>query len=142
MTKAVKARLIVICLVILSIGVGIALLLHAMSDSIIFFYSPSQLHKANLTQEIRVGGIVKPGSIIKLDHSTIAFCITDFDKDLDVHYKGLIPTLFREDQAIVAKGKLYNNIFIATELLAKHDENYMPYDEFIKWSHKTSSEQR
>lgn len=137
MNKFIKKRLLTISITLLSVALGVWILLDAMSDSIIFFYSPSQLNKLDPNKEIRVGGIVKPGSIDKKSEDTIEFCITDNNASLNIRYKGMIPALFRENQAIVAKGKLTDSIFIATELLAKHDENYMPHEDLIKSSDQT-----
>ncbi len=135
----VKTRLTLICIVIFPICIGIALLLHFMSDSIIFFYPPSKLPRTTLQKEVRVGGLVKLGSITKLSTDIIQFTIEDSDESLIVQYQGIIPTLFREKQTIVAKGMLQNNVFIAKELLAKHDENYMPHEAFTKSSSQTYS---
>lgn len=113
-------------LVAVSIACGVALMLRAMSDNIVFFYAPSELYKASKHKEMRVGGLVKPGSLRKIDAATITFDITDFKADLKVHYRGVIPMLFQENQGVVARGKVHDNLFIAKELLTKHDENYRP----------------
>lgn len=132
MNRFTKKKLLTVSITTISIAIGIWLLLDAMSDSIIFFYSPSQLNKLEHNKEIRVGGIVKEGSINRISEDTIEFSITDNKADLNILYKGMIPALFRENQAIVAKGKIHDITFIATELLAKHDENYMPHEDLLQ----------
>lgn len=98
-------------------------------NSIVFFYSPSELVSVKLAnnQIIRVGGLIKEGSV-KSSAGNLEFVITDFKADLTIKYSGLKPDLFREKQGVVAKGAFdrRNNIFIAAELLTKHDEKYMP----------------
>jgi cytochrome c-type biogenesis protein CcmE len=125
-TSKVKARLFLALIITLSVALGIALLLHSISDSIVFFYAPSELPHTPATKDMRVGGLVKTGSIVKTSPATVKFEITDLKSDLIVLYSGVIPALFRENQGIVASGKLQNGIFIAKELLTKHDENYRP----------------
>ncbi len=112
-----------------ALAVGITL--KVFQDSIVFYLSPHELKaKASEFQnkEFRVGGLVVEGSIRYLDDNhTLEFAITDFQEELVVRYKGVIPSLFTENQGTVALGKLNKEgIFIARELLAKHDENYMP----------------
>lgn len=98
-------------------------------ENIVFFYSPSELRTVNISENkiIRVGGLVKENSI-KSSGNRIEFIITDFKDDLKIEYSGIKPDLFREKQGVVAKGIFdsKNNIFVANELLAKHDEKYMP----------------
>ena len=126
MHPKVKSRLFLTLIIILSITLGVTLLLRAMSDNIVFFYAPSEIPQTLPDKDIRVGGIVKSGSIIKLNPKTIRFEITDFKSELIIEYQGIIPVLFGDNQGIVANGKLKDGIFVARELLAKHDENYMP----------------
>ncbi len=102
-------------------------------DSIVFFYAPSELRAEEVLQktahkQIRVGGLVKKNSVKKIDATTTEFVITDLQEDLLIHYSGLLPDLFREDQGVVAKGKFdaEKNEFFSKELLVKHDEKYMP----------------
>ena len=98
-------------------------------DNIIFFYSPSEIYNNKIIEKriIRVGGLVKKGTIIA-DGGNLQFIMTDLKTDLIIKYFGIKPNLFRENQGMVAKGywNQKNNIFIATELLSKHDEKYMP----------------
>lgn len=121
-------RLTLVIISILMASFGLWLILDNFNQNITFFYTPSQLDQKNITNKIiRVGALVKSNSIEKLNNGlTTEFIITDGKEDLIIRYTGILPNLFRENQGIVAKGKLVNNIFIAEELLAKHDENYMP----------------
>ncbi len=125
-----KQRLLFISLFMLAIALAIALALYALKQNINVFYSPSQLFtaKVSLKQTLRVGGLVEKGSV---KHNTIdnqvQFTITDYHHDVIIYYTGLLPDLFREGQGIVAEGHVRaNGTFQATEVLAKHDENYMP----------------
>jgi cytochrome c-type biogenesis protein CcmE len=96
-----------------------------LEDSIVFFYPPSKIDvKSN--EEFRVGGLIKETSIHKEAADKVSFIITDGIKDLQVSYQGILPALFRENQGIVATGRMSNDIFVAHELLTKHDENYSP----------------
>lgn len=105
---------------------GIYILATNLNESITFFYTPSELHKITSKEKIRVGGIVKPYSI-KKNGILVSFILTDCIKEINVHYRGVLPSLFREKQGIVALGILDGaNSFQATQLLAKHDENYAP----------------
>jgi len=104
-------------------------------EQIVFFYSPFELKKIEILQkinnrQIRVGGLVKENAIKKIDALTTEFVITDLQDDLKITYSGIVPDLFREKQGVIAKGKYdaQKNEFIATELLVKHDEKYMPPD--------------
>ncbi|MFT6333200.1 MAG: cytochrome c-type biogenesis protein CcmE [Lentimonas sp.] len=98
-------------------------------ENIVFFYSPSEIQEIEISAKktIRVGGLVKEGSV-KYSAGNLEFVITDLKSELKIQYSGIKPNLFRETQGMVAKGSLNKekNIFIASELLAKHDENYMP----------------
>lgn len=124
-----RQRMIFILIGLASLGIAVALILNAFRDNLVFFYSPTEIQaKHPVGVLIRIGGLVKEGSIQKsTDSLTTAFVLTDLKNDTTVHYKGLLPNLFREGQGIVAHGKLdASGIFIADELLAKHDEKYMP----------------
>jgi cytochrome c-type biogenesis protein CcmE len=123
----IKNRFKILIITIASISLGVMLLLNAMSDSITFFYSPSEIPNPLPKKDFRIGGMVKAGSVINRSGvSVIEFIITDFKNEIPVLYQGILPSLFREGQGVVAKGSIENNIFIAKEVLAKHDENYMP----------------
>jgi len=128
-----KKRIYLICLLFITIAVSVYLILWALRDNIVFFYSPSEIHQKKIYEEInessklRVGGMVKEFSIQQLNDGSINFIITDFNKEMLVMYKGIIPDLFREQQGVIAEGSINNEgIFIANSILAKHDENYMP----------------
>ena len=116
-----------ICLAVLGLAVG--LVLFALEDSIVFFYSPSDVAEKNIKpgQRIRLGGLVLEGSVKRGENATIFFTVTDTAKTIPVSYKGVLPDLFREGQGVVTEGKLNGNgVFVADSVLAKHDENYMP----------------
>ena len=102
-------------------------ILIVLQDNILFFYTPSEILQKNLKQneKVRLGGLVEENSVTRND-TKINFTITDLKKTIEVTYEGLLPDLFREGQGVIVKGYLQNNIFEATEVLAKHDENYMP----------------
>ncbi len=108
---------------------ALAFIIFNFKNNIVFFYSPSELQNVKIKdrQIIRVGGLVKEGSIA-IDGNNLQFIITDLKADLTIKYSGIKPNLFREKQGTIAKGiwNKTNNIFIASELLTKHDENYMP----------------
>lgn len=126
MKKSVKNRLITTLTVLFFCAFGIYLFLYTISDNIVFFYSPSEFVQNHKQSEVRIGGIVKEGSIVRPSPNLIEFVITDYKNEIYVRYNGIIPMLFREKQGVVASGKMENNIFIAKNLLTKHDENYKP----------------
>ena len=110
------------------LGAAAALVLTALNDSIVFFYSPTQVaeKKPGPERRFRLGGLVEPGSVRK-DGQEVRFTVTDLQKTLPVVYRGLLPDLFREGQGVIAEGTLgADGTFTAREVLAKHDENYMP----------------
>jgi len=126
--KRKAQRLYFILLGGLAVATGIALVLTAFEDSIVFFYSPSDLSQQTINpgQRIRIGGLVEAGSVIK-DGDTVTFKVTDTAETLSISYRGILPDLFREGQGIVAEGALLaSGVFQASDVLAKHDENYMP----------------
>ena len=102
-------------------------ILIVLQDNILFFYTPSEILEKDLklNEKVRLGGLVEENSITRND-TKINFTITDLKKNIEVTYEGILPDLFREGQGVIVKGYLQNNIFKATEVLAKHDENYMP----------------
>ena len=123
-------RLFITIIVILTLGLATKLILMALEDNIVYFYTPNDLIEKfsdtkNIQNKIRIGGLVLESSIKKEGGKTI-FMITDRKKEVKVEFKGPLPDLFREGQGIVAEGMFQNNNFIASEVLAKHDENYMP----------------
>jgi len=112
------------------LGVATALMLNAFSDNLVFFHTPSDVTAKSFEQDrrFRLGGLVEEESVKKAeDGMTTHFRITDHDNAIKVVFKGSLPDLFREGQGVVAEGKLdASGVFLASEVLAKHDENYMP----------------
>ena len=125
-----KKRLIIIVAILLGVATTAALGLSALQQNINLFYTPSQIMNGEAPQgtRIRAGGLVKEGSVSRSEDSlTVDFIVTDGDADTGIQYRGILPDLFREGQGIVAMGRLNEaNVLIADEILAKHDENYMP----------------
>jgi len=112
------------------IGIIAALVLNALNSNIALYISPSEVAEGKAPQgkAFRIGGLVKEGSLQRqADGVTIAFVVTDTAKDITVNYKGILPDLFKEGKGVVAQGRMTDaGIFTASEVLAKHDENYMP----------------
>lgn len=112
------------------LGFAATLVLTALNDNIVFFYSPTQMVEKQIPPErrFRMGGLVEAGSVTKSpDGQVTSFRVTDTNKTVGVVYRGLLPDLFREGQGVVAEGSLGSDgVFVAREILAKHDENYMP----------------
>ena len=112
------------------LGLVATLVLNAFQSNLVFFFSPTQVAagEAPRGKSFRIGGMVKEGSLQReSDGVTMRFVVTDTDKDMMVAYKGILPDLFREGKGVVAQGKLGDDgVFAASEVLAKHDENYMP----------------
>lgn len=110
------------------LGAAAALVLTALNDNLVFFYSPSQVAEKAIAPDrrFRLGGLVEAGSVQK-NGEEVRFTVTDTHKTLAVVYRGLLPDLFREGQGVIAEGALRaDGVFVAREVLAKHDENYMP----------------
>ncbi len=115
------------------LGMATALILYALRDTLVFFYTPSEMseklaeHKLAPGARLRLGGLVEKGSVKLMDDGVIRFVITDKAKSVQVTFKGILPDLFREGQGVVAEGRLQpDGTFIADTVLAKHDEKYMP----------------
>ncbi|MFL5260677.1 MAG: cytochrome c maturation protein CcmE [Hyphomicrobiales bacterium] len=111
------------------LGLAAGLVLYALRDTIVFFYTPSEVAEKHVGpgERIRLGGLVEDGSLKRGDGMTVSFVVTDKVKSLAVTYSGQLPDLFREGQGVVAEGKLDGTgTFIADTVLAKHDERYMP----------------
>ena len=130
LTKTSKKRLVKVCVFFFAVTSFSALLIYAFSKNSVYFYTPSQIIKkeAPIDTFIRVGGMVKKKSFSrKKDSLKASFVIHDLKQNINVIYEGILPDLFAEGQGVVMTGKLVNqNTFIADEVLAKHDENYMP----------------
>lgn len=124
-----RRRLYIVLGGMATLAVVSTLVLSAFRDTLVFFYSPSELHAKNPEGRlVRIGGLVENGTVSHAaDGKTIAFKVTDGNEDVAVSYAGVVPDLFREGQGVVVEGTLTRNgTFRAAEVLAKHDENYMP----------------
>jgi cytochrome c-type biogenesis protein CcmE len=129
MTRKGK-RLTLIIGALATLGLAAGLMLFALRDNIVFFYTPSELAQKSVAPgaRLRIGGLVKEGSVVR-NGRDVAFTVTDKTRDLDVAYTGLLPDLFREGQGVVVDGLLQpDGKFRADSVLAKHDERYMPRD--------------
>ena len=109
------------------LGIAAMLVLGALRDNIVFFYTPSEIIQSDRSsfQQLRLGGLVKDGTV-KIEGMQSVFIVTDGNVDITVRYNNALPSLFREGQGVVAEGQIENGIFMAQNVLAKHDENYMP----------------
>jgi len=129
LSKKVKSRIVFLVLILLSATTIIFLILKSLEENVVYFFSPSEIYdkpNISLNKKIRIGGLVKEDSIIK-DQTSIKFIITDLKKEIIVSYSGLVPNLFSEGKGVIAEGELKDKkYFVADEILAKHDENYMP----------------
>ena len=129
LNKRVKSRIFFLSSLLFIAVLIIFLTLKSLEDNIVYFFSPTEIHNKSdisFNKKIRVGGLVKIGSIDKKEN-TVNFIITDLKNEIVVSYSGLIPNLFSEGKGVVAEGKLNDKkYFIASKILAKHDENYMP----------------
>ena len=130
MTPARKKRLGLILLMVIGVAVGVGLALKSLDQNIMFFFTPSEVisGKAPRNKLFRMGGMVVEGSVNRPgDGLTVKFDLTDNEQHITVQYAGILPDLFREGQGIIANGKLDGSgEFVAEEVLAKHDETYMP----------------
>ncbi len=120
-------RMVIAGGVLVSVGVIAALVFNAFQSNLVFFYSPTQVSakEAPISRTFRLGGLVQAGSV-KRDGVTVNFTVTDTIKTVPVRFEGILPDLFKEGKGVVAQGKLDGEVFVAREVLAKHDENYMP----------------
>ena len=132
MIKRRKRAALLIILISIT-AASIYLILWALRDNIVFFYSPTEIYEKVRSGEIndqsflRLGGMVKESSVLRSTDGSIVFTITDFRSDIRVYYLGIVPDLFREGQGVIAEGRIKENfLFNASSILAKHDENYMP----------------
>ena len=122
-------RLALIATGVVGLSVAALFVANAFRSNLVFFYSPTEVFtgKAPADRTFRIGGMVEQGSVKKSpDGLKVEFVVTDLNQRLTVQYQGLLPDLFREGQGIVAQGRLQERMFVAREVLAKHDENYMP----------------
>ena len=114
--------------VLSAVGVAVALVLNAFNSNLVFFYTPTQIAAKEAPQgrTFRIGGLVQAGTVAR-DGVTVRFIVTDTAKTVPVRYEGVLPDLFKEGKGVVAQGQLGpDGVFVAREVLAKHDENYMP----------------
>ena len=121
-------RAAIVLAVLGAVGVAVALVLNAFNSNLVFFYTPAQVAAKEAPQgrTFRVGGLVQAGSVVR-EGVTVRFVVTDTLKTVPVRFEGVLPDLFKEGKGVVAQGKLgADGQFIASEVLAKHDENYMP----------------
>jgi len=123
-----RKRLAIVLVGLAALGGATALVAAAFRDNLVFFYSPSELAARPViaNQRIRIGGLVENQTFAKEDGSHISFRVTDGKTDIAVTYDGILPDLFREGQGVVAEGRIKDGVFVASTVLAKHDEKYMP----------------
>lgn len=130
MTPTRKRRLIAVLLILAGVGIAATIASYSLQQNLLYFQSPSDLAQQPIPpgRQFRLGGLVKPGTVNRVDDSLATrFVVTDGPKDITVEYVGILPDLFREGQGVIARGALDDSgIFAASEVLAKHDENYMP----------------
>jgi cytochrome c-type biogenesis protein CcmE len=133
--------MIIVALVLVGVGIATTFGLRAFQENLLYYYSPTQVAAGEppMGRKFRVGGLVVPGTVKREDGNIeVQFTLTDNASLVTVAYAGILPDLFREGQGIIAHGKLDSNgIFVAEEVLAKHDENYMPPEvaESLKQTH-------
>ena len=125
--NAKSKRLVIIACIAALLGIAVMLVLGALRNNIVFFYTPSEINQSKLQsgQQLRLGGLVKEGSV-EIEGMQSVFIVTDGTVDITVKYDNALPSLFREGQGVVTEGQIENGVFIAQNVLAKHDENYMP----------------
>ena len=125
--KPRQKRLALIGVLLSATGITVALVLSAFQSNMVFFYSPSQVaaNEAPSSRTFRVGGLVQEGTVQRVGLE-VNFIVTDTAKTVPVRYEGILPDLFQEGKGVVAQGQMKNGVFVAREVLAKHDENYMP----------------
>ena len=127
--KKVKSRAAFIIIPLFLLAITIYFILRSLEENVVYFFSPTEIYNKediSLNKQMRVGGLVKEGSIIR-ENTSINFVITDLKNEIIVTFNGPVPNLFSEGKGVVAEGKLKDkNFFVASEIIAKHDENYMP----------------
>ena len=129
LSKKARTRILLTTFLLVASIVVIFVVLKSLEENIVYFFSPTELYNKEdipFNKKIRVGGLVKEGSITN-DQTSVNFIVTDLNNEIIVSYKGSLPNLFSEGKGVVAEGKLKDKkYFIADKILAKHDENYMP----------------
>lgn len=147
MTPKRRRRLIAVVMIVIGIGAAASLALTAFQENLLFFFSPTQVYNGEAPENraFRLGGLVEDGSVQRSgDSLRVQFVVTDTLKKVTVTYTGILPDLFREGQGIVAMGRLgEDGLFRAEEVLAKHDENYMPPEvaDALKTAHEAGVQQ-
>jgi len=125
-----QRRVTLVVGILVGVSAAVALAVRAMNENVMFFFDPTQVAsgEAPIDKRFRLGGMVRPGTVVREPGALeMSFVVTDFQKDVPVKYSGIVPDLFRENQGVVAHGRLgADGTFVADEILAKHDENYMP----------------
>jgi cytochrome c-type biogenesis protein CcmE len=124
-----QKRMVTVVAIVAGVGIATAFALKAFNQNLLYYYSPTQVHagEAPDSRSIRVGGLVENGSLTRKPGSMeVNFILTDYAQKVPVSYTGVLPDLFREGQGVIARGRMDGNRFVAEEVLAKHDENYMP----------------
>ena len=148
MTPKRKRRLYAILSIVVGVAATVSLSLTAFQENLLYYFSPSEVHAGEVPQgrNIRVGGMVVEGSVNRPGQGLVVqFILTDYGEKVTVEYEGILPDLFREGQGIIAMGQLNkNNTFIASEVLAKHDENYMPSEvaDSLKQTHQSGGNEK
>ena len=147
MTPTRKRRFIALVLIMLGVGIASTVAFYSLQENLLYFQSPSDLSQQAIPpgRQFRLGGLVKPGSVTRPgDDLATRFVVTDGPQEVTVEYVGILPDLFREGQGVIARGSLNaQGTFDATEVLAKHDENYMPpevKDALEKTGHTVAAE--
>ena len=129
LSKKARSRIVVLTFLLVSATVVVFVVLKSLEENVVYFFSPTEIYnKENISfnKKIRVGGLVKEGSITN-NQTSVNFIVTDLNNEIIVSYSGSLPNLFSEGKGVVAEGKLKDKkFFIAEKILAKHDENYMP----------------
>ena len=129
LSKKTRTRIVLTTFLLVASIVVVFVVLKSLEENVIYFFSPTELYNkedVSFNKKIRVGGLVKDGSIVN-NQTSINFIVTDLNNEIIVSYKGSLPNLFSEGKGVVAEGKLKDKkYFIADKILAKHDENYMP----------------
>ena len=126
--RKVKLRIFFVLLILVVLSLSVFLILKSLEDNVVYFKSPTEIKTLGEIEKkkIRIGGMVKKSSIF-VEEKELKFIVTDFKNEINVTYSGVIPNLFAEGKGVVAEGYLKDrNVFLATKILAKHDENYMP----------------
>lgn len=123
-----RRRLWLVLALLAGVGSATALILSAFEDNVVFFFSPSDLAAKPVAEgrNFRLGGLVEAGSVVRGGAQTVSFAVTDGKAAVPVRYTGILPDLFREGQGVVTEGRMQGGVFVAREVLAKHDEKYMP----------------